>query len=103
MKTDYFFELDKIENLPVTAKCLSRVNYKDHVECHNYYESGKTSKELAIKERSYYFSFKIHQGECTIFQTEHMNAEQEWIIKTGKTTETAVRRAIKEFYKRYNK
>lgn len=98
-----FNELDKITSLPVTANVLSKENYKSHLECHNYYGKGKTSKELAVKERSYFFDFEIKEKECTIFQTESMNINQEWIIKKAKSTETAVKQAIAEFYKRYNR
>lgn len=96
-------ELDKIERLPVTAKVLSNLNYQSHLDCHNYYEKGKTSKEDAINKRSYFFSFRILYKECIIYQTESMHSEQEWIIKEGKTSESACKKAIKEFYKRYNK
>jgi len=96
-------ELDKICNLPVTAKVLSRVNYRDHLESHHYYETTKTSKQDAVKDDDYFFSFMIRDRYCVIYQTMTMHIEQEWIEKEAKSTETAVRRAVKEFYKRYNK
>lgn len=33
----------------------------------------------------------------------YMCCQQEWIEKKAKKTDVAVRRAVKEFYKRYNK
>ena len=98
---DVLKDLDKIANLPVTAKVLSRSNYKNHLECHYYYRDGKTSKEQAIKERNYYFSFEVREGKCIIFQTEHMRGEEEWIVREAKSTEIACKQAIREFYKRY--
>jgi hypothetical protein len=101
---NYLEDLDKISKLPIHAKCLSKTNYKDHLECHNYYHSNKkTSREEAVKERSYYFSFEVMQGKCIIFQTQHMCAEEEWIVKEAKSTKVAVLSAIKEFKKRYYK
>ncbi len=99
----YLSELDKICKLPVKASVLSRVNYKSHLDCHNYYEGTKTNKQDAINTRNYFFSFTITEKECIIYQTESMNCEEEWIKKEAKTTQTAIKQAVTEFYKRYNK
>ncbi len=100
---NYLQELDLICNSPVQPQMLSRANYKDHLDCHNYYNNTKTSKELACKERNYYYSFSITQGKCIIYQTQHMTSEEEYIVREAKTTETAIRQAVKEFNKRYSK
>ena len=97
-------ELDKICKLPVTAKVLSRENYSSHLDYFHYNNPGKkASKQNAIDGNGYFFSFKISEGECVIYQTENMYCETEWIEKKAKSTEVAVRRAAKEFYKRYNR
>ena len=97
-------ELDKICNLPVTSKVISNFNYRSYLDTVRYgIRKIKPTKETAVKECNLFFSFKITEKECIIYQTESMHCEQEWIIKKGKSTKSACSKAIKEFYKRYNK
>ena len=98
---NFLSELDIICQLPVTAKTLHKQHYKDHLDCHKQYE--RTTREKAVKERNFFFYFKVEEKQCVIYQAQAMGCSYEWITREGKSTASAIKKAVIEFHKRFGR
>jgi hypothetical protein len=106
---NYFAELDKIEKLPVLPHSLKRDFIINHF-CEFASMDGKSAKQYLKEEtrgngsvKGLEFSFEIAPNVCKITIHWAMMGVYEFITHGEKTTEQAVKKTVKEFYKRYNK
>lgn len=99
---NYFEELDKIERLPVKLHSLTKSVIKEVGENWN----GKTLKDYTQEwiDRNYLcYYFTISGGQCQIGISYTMVGLIYYLDFKAKTTQGAVKKAVREFYKRYNK